>query len=241
MQTGQIFSDGRVKKNIQENVPGLAFINKLKPITYNLDLDAADRIIQSFEKRDKDGKIIAASQSDISARNAKPQIVYTGFVAQDVEKAAGELNYNFSGVDAAKNEKDLYGLRYAEFVVPLVKAVQELSKISEGLREKNDSLQQQINELTTLVRKNNQSGSLSQEVINTSLSDASLGQNAPNPFNHSTAISYTLPQKFLSAQILTTDNSGKTVKQVNVSHAGKGVVNIDASLLSSGTYHYSLR
>ena len=54
-------------------------------------------------------------------------MVYTGFVAQDVEKAARELNYDFSGVDAAKNDKDLYGLRYSEFVVPLVKAVQELS------------------------------------------------------------------------------------------------------------------
>jgi len=28
-------------------------------------------------------------------------------------------------VDAPKNENDYYGLRYAEFVVPLVKAVQE--------------------------------------------------------------------------------------------------------------------
>ncbi|MEP6467439.1 MAG: tail fiber domain-containing protein, partial [Parafilimonas sp.] len=39
-------SDGRMKKNIKQNVPGLSFINKLQPVTYNLDLDAADRIIQ---------------------------------------------------------------------------------------------------------------------------------------------------------------------------------------------------
>jgi hypothetical protein len=32
------FSDGRYKKNIKENVPGLAFINQLKPITYTLDI-----------------------------------------------------------------------------------------------------------------------------------------------------------------------------------------------------------
>jgi hypothetical protein len=49
-------------------------------------------------------------------------------LAQDVEKAAKDLNYDFSGVDAPKNDKDLYALRYAEFVVPLVKAVQELSQ-----------------------------------------------------------------------------------------------------------------
>jgi hypothetical protein len=34
-------------------------------------------------------------------------------------KAAKNLDYNFSGVDAPKNENDLYGLRYDEFVVPL--------------------------------------------------------------------------------------------------------------------------
>ena len=62
------------------------------------------------------------SQIEINARNAKQQIVYTGFVAQDVEKAAKELNYDFSGVDAAKNDKDLYGLRYSDFVVPLGKS-----------------------------------------------------------------------------------------------------------------------
>ena len=54
-----------------------------------------------------------------------------------MEKAAKSLNYDFSGVDAAKNDKDLYGLRYAEFVVPLVKGVQELSK-------ENDSLNQSV-------------------------------------------------------------------------------------------------
>jgi len=36
-------------------------------------------------------------------------------------------------VDAPKNDSDLYALPYAEFVAPLVKAVQELSKQNEEL------------------------------------------------------------------------------------------------------------
>jgi hypothetical protein len=52
----------------------------------------------------------------------------TGFIAQEVELAAQNLGFEFSGVDAPKNSKDLYSLRYAEFVVPLVKAVQELEQ-----------------------------------------------------------------------------------------------------------------
>ena len=49
-------------------------------------------------------------------------------MAQEVEQAAKELGYEFNGVDAPKNEKDYYGLRYSQFVVPLVKAVQELNE-----------------------------------------------------------------------------------------------------------------
>jgi hypothetical protein len=124
-------SDGRVKKNIKTNVPGLTFINKLKPLTYNLDLDAIDKIIQRPAIKTPYGKTIQSSPEELTARKQKEQIIYTGFIAQDVQKAAKELNYDFSGVDAAKNDKDLYGIRYAEFVVPLVKAVQELSKMNE--------------------------------------------------------------------------------------------------------------
>jgi len=41
-----------------------------------------------------------------------------------MEEAARAIGYDFSGVDALKNEYDFYGLRYATFVVPLIKVVQ---------------------------------------------------------------------------------------------------------------------
>ena len=69
------------------------------------------------------------------------KIVYTGFIAQEVEKAANEVGFNFSGVDAPKNENDFYGLRYAEFVVPLVKAVQEQQKVIEELTKRIEELE----------------------------------------------------------------------------------------------------
>ena len=103
-------SDGRVKKNIKSNVPGLEFINKLQPITYNLDLDAADKIVQRPIIKDKDGKIAQLTSKEKEDRNINQQILYTGFVAQDVEEAAKSINYNFSGVDAPKNDKDLYAI-----------------------------------------------------------------------------------------------------------------------------------
>jgi trimeric autotransporter adhesin len=147
-----VVSDGRVKKNIQENVTGLAFINKLKPVTYTIDLEAIDRIV-----RPSNQNAAAVSSSDIqshtttekidgrmaAARKAKEEIVYSGFVAQDVERAAKSVNYDFSGVDAPRNDKDLYGLRYANFVVPLVKAMQELAQQYDELKTENEKLIQQ--------------------------------------------------------------------------------------------------
>jgi hypothetical protein len=140
-------SDGRVKKNIRCNVPGIAFITKLLPITYNLDLDAADRIIQRPEFKNIHGKVVKPRESELISRHAKEQIVYSGFIAQDVEKAARESGYDLSGVDTAKNGQDLYGLRYEEFVVPLIKAVQELNKEKEDLKLRITQLTEQIEKL----------------------------------------------------------------------------------------------
>jgi hypothetical protein len=233
-------SDRRVKKNIKENVPGLSFINKLKPITYNLDLDAADKLLPQPLIKDKDGKALEpkVSQAEMNARNAKQQIVYTGFIAQDVEKAAKELSYDFSGVDAAKNDKGLYGLRYSQFVVPLVKAVQELNKMNNdkddeiaALKKQNDNLEQRMTKLETLMNVS---------TITAKISEASLEQNIPNPYNHTTSIGYSLPTQFSSAKIIITDNNGKILKTVNASVKDKGILQLDASSLASGSYNYSL-
>jgi hypothetical protein len=240
-------SDGRVKKNIKQNVPGLAFINKLKPITYNLNLEAADNIIQKHSNNNADGKFAQSSARENAARLAKEKIVYTGFVAQDVEKAAKDLNYDFSGVDPAKNDKDLYGLRYADFVVPLVKAVQELSLKNDSLENQataqqkiNAALQDQIAELKNIVQTLATKSGIIISQTNTTLSSASLQQNIPNPFNKSSTVHFYIPSTANNASIVVTDAAGKTIKQFNNLSKGSGAVTIEGNTLSSGDYLYSL-
>ena len=75
-------------------------------------------------------------------------------MAQEVEAAAESIQYEFSGIDAPKNESDLYGLRYAEFVVPLVKAMQEQQQQIEQLKMENAeiaTLRSEINELKKII------------------------------------------------------------------------------------------
>lgn len=227
-------SDARVKKNVKENVPGLAFINKLKPISYTIDLDAADKITQKQVIKTSDGKIKALSKAAFEARKAQEKKIQVGFMAQDVEQAAKEMNFDFSGVDEAKNKKDLYGLRYAEFVVPLVKAVQELSAQNDALKSANEELKSRLDKIEqTLNISNIQKNTIS-------VSNAYLDQNVPNPANNSTTINYYLPQHTNTAIINISDVNGKIFKTFSLAPTGSGQVVFQTNTLRSGTYQYSL-
>jgi hypothetical protein len=66
-----------------------------------------------------------------------------------------------------------------------------------------------------------------------------LEQNFPNPLQNSTSIRYNISKDTKNASLLITDLNGKTIKQINIM-PGNGVVNVDASSLSGGTYTYTL-
>jgi hypothetical protein len=128
---------------------------------------------------------------------------------------------------------------YSGFGVIAIKGIQELMKQNEAKDSAIASLQKQMDELKAIVLKTN-NGNNANATINTSLSNAMLEQNVPNPFPNATVINYKLPQKFSKANILIADWSGRTMKQINLTGSGKGRVNVDASMLIPGTYNYSL-
>ena len=81
----------------------------------------------------------------------------SGLIAQDVEKAAEEAGYDFSGVQVPDNPEDLYSLRYSDFVIPLVKAVQELADRVGGqqamIEQQNIKIEMLMNELALIKEK----------------------------------------------------------------------------------------
>jgi len=153
------FSDGRYKQNIRQNVPGLVFINKLQPVTYTLNVNAIESKLNEGRSklRTRDGKQLPDQRDGPLLKQAvqeKSKVIYTGFVAQDVEKAAQSLHYDFSGIDKPKDDQQsFYGLRYGDFVVPLVKAVQELSEQNDLLKKQLDTLSKKIKALEDKIGK----------------------------------------------------------------------------------------
>ncbi|UGS23395.1 tail fiber domain-containing protein [Flavobacterium channae] len=138
------YSDQRIKNNIKEDVPGLNFITQLRPVTYNLDIHKQNAIIYKDKQE---------ANEDWEGKYDIENIKQTGFIAQEVAQTAKSLNFDFSGIDAPKKIDGLYGLRYAEFVVPLVKAVQEQQQIIEEQNEKIKQLEAINKEILNRLEK----------------------------------------------------------------------------------------
>ncbi|MBL7953232.1 MAG: tail fiber domain-containing protein [Flavobacteriales bacterium] len=141
-------SDARYKRDVRTDVSGLDFIMALRPVTYTFDLPALRQFRNEGTEFDKEGNVVRVADPDMEAALSEQQGVrQTGFLAQEVEQAAKRSGFDFSGVDAPRNEDSLYGLRYAEFVVPLVKAVQEQQARIDAQQREIELLQQQVQEL----------------------------------------------------------------------------------------------
>jgi hypothetical protein len=120
------------------NVPGLNFINRLRPVTYNLNIHRQNEIIYKDKKE---------ANKDWEGKYDVEKVTMSGFIAQEVDKAAKDANYDFCGVERPSTPDGLYGIRYTDFIMPLVKSVQDLSIENESQKKTIEVLQLQIAEL----------------------------------------------------------------------------------------------
>jgi hypothetical protein len=132
-------SDARAKSNIKEDVKGLDFILNLRPVTFNFNIDKTDELVGKEESIDY------AEKYDIE------KIKRSGFLAQEVEQAAIESGYDFSGVSKPVGDVKYYSLAYSEFVVPLVKAVQEQQEIIENQKSEISELKNRLTQIEKLL------------------------------------------------------------------------------------------
>jgi hypothetical protein len=113
-----VTSDVRTKKNIKDTKLGLEFINKLRPITYQTK--PSSQYPKEFGIKNPSKKSSGKT--------------WDGLIAQEVKEVMNEMNVEFSGWGEGINTKQK--LAYGKFVMPLIKAVQELSARVEELEKK---------------------------------------------------------------------------------------------------------
>ena len=203
-----ILSDGRFKKDLKKDVSGLDFINQLNPVSYTLDKDAIDKFL----------RIPESTRVEHSEARKTPQH-QIGFVAQEVEAIIKKSGYVFTGVETPQNERDPYTIRYAEFVVPLVKAVQDLSVIA-------DASQKEIVEL--------------KETLHQYMANATPLENNPRLFSNGAEIHIELPEFTAQANLIIYDLEGRELKDIQVHERGNTAIRISGDDLSPGMYLYAL-
>lgn len=245
-------SDGRFKFNVKEQVQGLVFINKLRPVTYQMDTKKLD----DFTIMDKPDSVKAMHRKGMDFEPST-NITHSGFIAQEVEKAAADCKFTSSiVVKPIDVNTGSYALSYSEIVVPLVKAVQELSRSLDSLShhsKKTDSLllalQNCCNSSSQRTRSSSGTGSISgsdqgnsENITHVELANnIMLYQNEPNPFGENTVIRYFIPENTTStAYIVFYDMYGKEMQKNQISTKGFGNINANTLNLSAGIYSYSL-
>jgi len=231
-------SDKRFKNNVKNDVKGLDFILQLRPVTYQLNAKKLDLFLRAPLGKTNPTDSIETYQA---ALKVKSNITYTGFIAQEVEHAATKSNFDFSGIVAPKNDEDHYTLRYAEFVVPLVKAVQEQQEIIEEKEAKIEDLEERLIRLEGLMSKDLEPTE-SREVV-TDPHDVKLSQNVPNPVNGITIIEFFIPSEARNAALLVTNVEGKILKKYPIQTRGLERLErleLQSTEFQAGQYFYSL-
>ena len=113
-------SDIRIKKDIEDNKLGLAFINDLRTVTFKKK--ASSEYPEEFEQYDAN-----------NTERKNPNKVHYGFIAQEVKEAMDKAGHSEFSV-WKENRDGMQELGETELITPLIKAVQELSAQVEELK-----------------------------------------------------------------------------------------------------------
>ena len=120
-----VASDERVKDNITDAAIGLDFINALRPVTFT-KIHPADYPTEIRDDRYKQGGADYDEETEAPIKDEfDTTTVHDGLIAQEVKATMDSLGVGFSGWKEKADGRQ--GIQYEALVMPLIKAVQELS------------------------------------------------------------------------------------------------------------------
>ena len=239
-------SDRNLKKDVQEFTGAMDIINKLKPKYYSFKDDSklsflhlptgnhygliaqeVEEVLPNLVKESQHEDINKGKESIKPSEDGKPMTAEAIEAQKEVAKSAAPESITIKAVN------------YTELIPILIKGMQEQQvQIKEQeqqiqkLDTKNNDLQGQVDELKSIIAK----GSIGSPITP---KFGYLKQNAPNPVNNNTVISYYVPDNAGTAQISITDMKGSVLKIYNASK-GEGQLSIRTGELPAGTYNYIL-
>jgi hypothetical protein len=229
---GFITSDRRLKKNIEDFTDAMSIINKLKPKHYQFKDD-----VQYTPLHLPSGMHYGLIAQDLE--QVLPNLVHeekfkipvkaTPLVIKPKSQDGKDANQYQQPTAATEQTEnlDVKAVNYEELIPIMIKAMQEQN-------EKIEALTEQVNALTA----SRQPGA-GNAAVATKLSNISLGQSIPNPANGTASIQYSNLPSGAQAQLLVSDVNGKMIKQMQLNN-NSGLIKLDISSLSAGTYTYSL-
>jgi len=206
-------SDRRLKQDIEDYEDGLEEILQIRPVWYRYN-----------------GKFGLPTEER-----------YVGIIAQEMQEVAPYTITPYIETDDKTGESGEY-LSYNGTAVTymLVNAVQEQHVIMQDLKNENEELKERLAKIEAMLVGQS---TISNSTINnssTTLTDAKLYPNQPNPFSEQTLIRYYIPEGSTQAELRIANLEGKVIKTVAIPENGAGQLTVNAHSLSAGTYLYSL-
>jgi hypothetical protein len=218
--TWTISSDERLKTNISDFTDGLDVLNKIHPVWFEYN-----------------GK--AELPTGIKS---------VGIIAQEMQKIAPYMIGSYTYTDSLGKATDYLDYNANALFYILVNSVKDLSSKNEQLAMNNEELQKRVVALENQSSIENQKSSTTDGFVRTQVSSvggdlegaALLGQNIPNPFDNSTLIPFRIPKNCHDASIMITNTSSSEVISVIPISCNEDHVSINAGVLASGMYSYTL-
>ncbi|MEP7319037.1 MAG: tail fiber domain-containing protein [Panacibacter sp.] len=231
-------SDKNLKKNIQEFSNAMSIINQLKPKNYEYLTDGKYTSLRlpkgthygliAQELEQVLPNLVKESKREL---NITPQQAILPQKGGDTSNAAKSMVTNS---EAAKTETiNIKAVNYDELIPIIIKGMQEQDAVIK-------QQQQEIDQLKGAIAQGSATTSgISSDATAAVVTGAFLKQNAPNPFNQTTTIQFSLPASAKDAQLLVYDQNGRMVKSVSLAN-GQTQVSFNKGSLSSGNYIYTL-
>jgi len=245
-------SDSTKKKNIKHLEKSLKKVLKLNGYNYNWKDDVENKEKQSGLIAQEVENIIPEVVTTTDSSMGKV-ISYTHIIPYLIE-AIKEQQEQIAKNDSIENSKDDKINKQQKQISDLQSSSKQNIKTIADLSTQISSIYTQIenlnNQLTSLQNCCKSSGSKTKSYVETDNTDATIAtnqttkpvlyQNSPNPFKQSTTIKIELPQTIGSALVCIYDLTGRQLKCFTVTERGNTSVQINASQLSAGMYHYAL-